>query len=156
MYSSKKVPKGSHRMPDGSIMKNKGPPQRSSEQKPKKQKLTDNCPDSSRCSQNSSLKYSDNLSCFTYQYFSKNEEYFYDDSSFFGDPFEKDFREDYLNPEQKENIQDNYSVLGLKKSASDEDIKLAFRKKILETHPDKVGGDGAEFIKVRQAYESLI
>ena len=95
-------------------------------------------------------------SCFTYQYFSKNEEYFYDDSSFFGDPFEKDFREDYLNPEQKENIQDNYSVLGLKKSASDEDIKLAFRKKILETHPDKVGGDGAEFIKVRQAYESLI
>ena len=61
MYSSKKVPKGSHRMPDGSIMKNKGPPQRSSEQKPKKQKLTDNCPDSSRCSQNSSLKYSDNL-----------------------------------------------------------------------------------------------
>ena len=41
-------------MPDGSIMKD-------SAMKPKKQKLKDNCPDSTRCSQSSSLRYSDNL-----------------------------------------------------------------------------------------------
>ena len=49
----------------------------------------------------------------------------------------------------------NYSVLGLKRSASDEDIKQAFRTKARETHPDK-GGDPEEFRKVREAYECLI
>ena len=83
----------------------------------------------------------------------EEEEYFYSDSNFYGNPFEEDFRSQ-REYEQEEN--ENYSVLGLKRSASDEDIKQAFREKALETHPDKIGGDGEEFKKVREAYECLI
>ena len=88
-----------------------------------------------------------------YQYSNfQREEYFYDDSNYFGNPFEDDFksRREYMEEEDS-----NYSILGLKKSASDEDIKQAFRTKALETHPDK-GGDPEEFKKVREAYECLI
>ena len=91
---------------------------------------------------------------FKYQYSNfQREEYFYDDSNYFGNPFEDDFKSkrEYMEVENN-----NYSVLGLKRSASDEDIKQAFRKKARETHPDKIGGDGEEFRKVREAYECLI
>jgi DnaJ-class molecular chaperone len=37
---------------------------------------------------------------------------------------------------------------------SPEDIKRAFRKRALETHPDR-GGDAAEFRRVQRAYEKL-
>lgn len=77
----------------------------------------------------------------------EKEEHWWDDSNFFGNPFEE-FRED-------KGLDENYSVLGLKRSASQEDIKQAFREKALETHPDK-GGDEEEFKKVREAYENLI
>ena len=60
------------------------------------------------------------------------------------------FEEDFCDEE------DNYSILGLKRSASQEDIKNAFRQKARETHPDKIGGDGEEFKRVREAYECLI
>jgi hypothetical protein len=80
-----------------------------------------------------------------------NDEHFYDDSNFFGNPFEDNFKS---RREYEEEVDENYSVLGLKKSASDEDIKKAFREKALETHPDK-GGDPEEFRRVREAYESL-
>ena len=83
----------------------------------------------------------------------EEEEYFYSDSNFYGNPFEEDFRS---QREYAEEENENYSVLGLKRSASDEDIKQAFREKALETHPDKIGGDGEEFKKVREAYECLI
>ena len=83
----------------------------------------------------------------------ENEEYFYNDSNFFGNPFEDDFKS---QREYQEEANENYSVLGLKRSASDEDIKQAFRQKARETHPDKIGGDGEEFRKVREAYENLI
>ena len=91
---------------------------------------------------------------FKYHYsnFERNE-YFYDDSNYFGNPFEDDFKSKREYYEEENN---NYSVLGLKRSASDEDIKQAFRQKALETHPDKPGGDAEEFRKVREAYECLI
>ena len=89
---------------------------------------------------------------FKYQYSNfEREEYFYDDSNYFGNPFE-DFQS---KREYEEEANENYSVLGLKRSASDEDIKQAFREKALATHPDK-GGDPEEFKKVREAYECLI
>ena len=91
---------------------------------------------------------------FRYNDFQSNqyEEHFYDDSNYFGNPFEDDFKS---QSEYKEEVNDNYSVLGLKRSASDEDIKQAFRTKARETHPDK-GGDPEQFRKVREAYEWLI
>ncbi len=88
---------------------------------------------------------------YKYNYFEK-EEHWYSDSNFFDNPFE-DFRS---KREYQEELDENYQVLGLKKSASQEEIKLAFREKAMETHPDKIGGDGEEFKKVREAYECLI
>lgn len=53
---SRKVPKGSHRMPDGSIMKNSD----MKKKKPKPVKIEESCADTSRCASHS-VKYADNL-----------------------------------------------------------------------------------------------
>ena len=45
-----------------------------------------------------------------------------------------------------------YSVFGLPRSASDEDMKKAYRKSVLKAHPDR-GGTCAAFRKVREAWE---
>ena len=45
-----------------------------------------------------------------------------------------------------------YNVFGLKKSASSEDVKKAYRKEILKNHPDK-GGSNEAFRKIREAWE---
>ena len=45
-----------------------------------------------------------------------------------------------------------YNVFGLKKSASSEDMKKAYRKEILKSHPDK-GGTNELFRKVQEAWE---
>jgi hypothetical protein len=53
-------------------------------------------------------------------------------------------------------IDDDIKVLGLKKTSSEEDLKKAFRQKARETHPDKVGGNGDCFKRIRKAYENLM
>lgn len=45
-----------------------------------------------------------------------------------------------------------YSVFGLKRSASDDDMKKAYRKAVMKAHPDK-GGSNELFRKVREAWE---
>jgi len=50
---------------------------------------------------------------------------------------------------------DYYEALGVSKSASDDEIKKAFRKKAIEHHPDKEGGDEAKFQEINEAYEVL-
>ena len=45
-----------------------------------------------------------------------------------------------------------YSVFGLKRSASDDDMKKAYRKEVLKAHPDR-GGSNEYFRKVREAWE---
>lgn len=50
---------------------------------------------------------------------------------------------------------DYYEVLGVSKSASADEIKKAFRRKAIEYHPDKQGGDEAKFKEVNEAYEVL-
>lgn len=55
---------------------------------------------------------------------------------------------------------DFYEVLGLAKSASDDDIKKAYRKLAMKYHPDRNQGDKAKeaeekFKEVKEAYEML-
>lgn len=50
---------------------------------------------------------------------------------------------------------DYYEVLGVGKNASADEIKKAFRRKAIEFHPDKQGGDEAKFKEVNEAYEVL-
>ena len=52
---------------------------------------------------------------------------------------------------------DYYKILGISKSATDDEIKKAYRKLALKYHPDKNKAPGAEdkFIEVAEAYEVL-
>lgn len=50
---------------------------------------------------------------------------------------------------------DYYEALGITKGASDDEIKKAFRRKAIELHPDKEGGDEAKFKEINEAYEVL-
>jgi molecular chaperone DnaJ len=49
---------------------------------------------------------------------------------------------------------DYYSTLGVEKSATQDDIKKAFRKLAQKHHPDK-GGDEAKFKEITEAYSTL-
>ncbi len=53
------------------------------------------------------------------------------------------------------NKRDYYEILGVKKDASDDEIKKAFRKLAVKYHPDKEGGDEAKFKEANEAYEVL-
>ena len=50
---------------------------------------------------------------------------------------------------------DYYEILGVSKTASDDEIKKAFRKAAVQYHPDKQGGDEEKFKEVNEAYEVL-
>ena len=50
---------------------------------------------------------------------------------------------------------DYYEVLGVSKTASEDEIKKAFRKLAVKYHPDKEGGDEAKFKEANEAYEVL-
>ncbi|HEX4104243.1 MAG TPA: molecular chaperone DnaJ [Candidatus Paceibacterota bacterium] len=50
---------------------------------------------------------------------------------------------------------DYYHILGVQKSASDEDIKKAYRKLAHQYHPDKPGGDEKKFKEINEAYQVL-
>jgi len=50
---------------------------------------------------------------------------------------------------------DFYDILGVSKSASDDDIKKAYRKLAHKHHPDKAGGDEKKFKEINEAYQVL-
>ncbi len=50
---------------------------------------------------------------------------------------------------------DYYSLLGVAKNASHDEIKKAFRKLAHQHHPDKKGGDEAKFKEINEAYQVL-
>lgn len=50
---------------------------------------------------------------------------------------------------------DYYSILGVEKGASEEEIKKAYRKLAHQHHPDKQGGDEAKFKEINEAYQVL-
>ena len=52
-------------------------------------------------------------------------------------------------------MKDYYKILGVKKEASEEEVKKAFRKMAHAYHPDKSGGDEAKFKEVSEAYSIL-
>jgi|TARA_B100001996_G_scaffold90783_3_gene67513 DnaJ-class molecular chaperone len=49
---------------------------------------------------------------------------------------------------------DYYNTLGVSRGASDKELKQAFKKKSMESHPDR-GGDQEEFKKINEAYQTL-
>jgi molecular chaperone DnaJ len=54
--------------------------------------------------------------------------------------------------------EDYYALLGIDRSASDDDIKKAYRRQAMKHHPDKTKGDKKSeehFKKVKEAYEVL-
>ena len=51
-------------------------------------------------------------------------------------------------------MKNHYDTLGVSETASDKDIKSAFRKLAGQHHPDK-GGDEALFKEVNEAYDTL-
>lgn len=50
---------------------------------------------------------------------------------------------------------DYYEALGVTKEASADELKKAYRRKAVEYHPDKQGGDEAKFKEINEAYEVL-
>src|SRR5580704_11731397 len=48
-----------------------------------------------------------------------------------------------------------YDILGVPKSATEDDIKKAFRKLAQKYHPDRKGGDEAKFKEASEAYSVL-
>jgi curved DNA-binding protein len=52
-------------------------------------------------------------------------------------------------------MKDYYKILGVKRDASEEEVKKAFRKLAHAYHPDKSGGDEAKFKEASEAYAVL-
>ena len=50
---------------------------------------------------------------------------------------------------------DYYKILDVEKTASQDEIKRAFRKKAHQYHPDKPDGDEAKFKEINEAYQIL-
>jgi molecular chaperone DnaJ len=53
------------------------------------------------------------------------------------------------------NQRDYYEILGVKKDASADEIKKAFRRLAVQHHPDKEGGDESKFKEINEAYDVL-
>lgn len=52
-------------------------------------------------------------------------------------------------------MKDYYKILGVSESATEEEIKKAYRKLALKYHPDKSGGDDKKFKEINEAYQVL-
>jgi|SaaInl5LU_22_DNA_1037371.scaffolds.fasta_scaffold33500_3 curved DNA-binding protein len=50
---------------------------------------------------------------------------------------------------------DYYSILGIPRNASSQDIKHAYRKLAMANHPDRTGGDDTKFKQINEAYSIL-
>jgi len=59
-------------------------------------------------------------------------------------------------PKPKKEVENEkyYKILGVEKTASQADIKKAYRKLVMKKHPDK-GGDVKEFQEIQLAYDTL-
>ena len=59
--------------------------------------------------------------------------------------------------ERKQDIEDPYKILGLEKSASNDELKARYREMLKRLHPDTAGIDGTEELcrKVIAAYRQI-
>ncbi|OGY99600.1 MAG: molecular chaperone DnaJ [Candidatus Liptonbacteria bacterium RIFCSPLOWO2_01_FULL_52_25] len=48
-----------------------------------------------------------------------------------------------------------YKILGIEKSATDDEVKKAYRRLAHQHHPDKTGGDEEKFKEINEAYQVL-
>ena len=78
----------------------------------------------------------------------------FEDFNGFEDFFSEEGPREFPVCEEEVSPGNPFRVLGLKRSASDEDIKTKYRELILIHHPDK-GGEHHEFIRIQDAYETL-
>lgn len=49
-----------------------------------------------------------------------------------------------------------YEVLGVEQNASEVEIRHQYKKRAQETHPDRSGGNEAEFVMVQQAFATIL
>lgn len=57
--------------------------------------------------------------------------------------------------QQEAECQGHYDELRLPRSASAYEVRAAYRQRCLETHPDKISGDSAPFVRVNKAFTVL-
>ena len=50
---------------------------------------------------------------------------------------------------------DYYNILGVHKTATQDEVKKAYRKLAMKNHPDRNGGDDSKFKQINEAYEVL-
>ena len=50
---------------------------------------------------------------------------------------------------------DYYNVLGVSKTATDAELKKAYKKLSMQHHPDRTGGDDTKFKEINEAYSTL-
>src|SRR5579862_8350758 len=50
---------------------------------------------------------------------------------------------------------DYFNILGISKTATEDEIKKAYRKLAHQFHPDKTGGDDKKFKEINEAYQVL-
>lgn len=69
------------------------------------------------------------------------------------------FQKRFTNEEIKEILKDEspWGILGIAPGATREEVKAAYRRRAMETHPDRNPhmADGEEFKKVNAAYQKL-
>lgn len=53
-------------------------------------------------------------------------------------------------------MKDPYAVLGISSDASEDEIKVVYRRLAHQYHPDKGGGDISKFKEVQEAYSALM
>lgn len=74
------------------------------------------------------------------------------DRYYYSKPLDHDIREVFHYFVKSE----SYDILQIEPPVNYEDLKKAYRKMSLKTHPDKTGGSSEDFIKVKNAYEDLL
>ncbi|MFC3478651.1 J domain-containing protein [Halobacterium litoreum] len=61
------------------------------------------------------------------------------------------FDEPEAERDEEERVSDAFETLGVSRSASESELKAAYRERVKEVHPDR-GGDRETFERVREAY----